>query len=826
MELRCEELTRGSGKIFLRIAWDGLGSSSCRVDVRCASRTGKALPVATVPLPGEPACVVILAIFRKTQKLEVSLRNEQGDTLGTLHKTINATAARLTSQINTLRHNQAAEAIRNIDIDHRREGIYVKYGIAIYRDSDGNDVLHGTAIVLGERREDVCGKLTLRFYDSGADLIGDGSWIPMGDSCSQSKEYPGFYCRTVGFSVTMPHEIATLACWAYIDTKSPGMWSTVECLRTFEIRAKRQYWEDLSESSQETPSYDNWFRTRHRTPEFELRAQRERRFGHEPMFSIVVPVFRTPVDFFREMVNSVLAQTYSNFELILVNASTSDVALSNEIEEYASKDKRVRVLRLAGNLGIVGNTYAGVDVATGDFISFFDHDDVLEPDVLFRYVEGINEYPTTDLLYCDEDKLLDGSYISPFFKPDWSPDLLCSENYVCHLLTVRKSIVDNLPREGLSAFEGSQDHHLTLFAGERARNVYHARKVLYHWRMHEQSTAAGADSKTYTTEAGVRAVQAHMDRCGIAATARPSGIAPNTYHVDYVLKQHPLVSIIIPNKDMTQVLDRCIRSICERSSYQHFEIVIVENNSAEAETFAYYDELRTQDERIRVVHQPTDGTFNFSKTINFGVSHSTGEYLLLLNNDTEVLAPNWIERMLGPAMRGDVGAVGAKLLYPDGLIQHVGVLFHKGTGPFHVAAYMPEDSLHYYCSPQLTTNYSAVTGACLLTRRDVFDTVGGFDERLAVDYNDVDFCLRIREEGLFVVYEPEAKLMHYESISRGGHRSVGQKREWCANMSFMMNRWPRYFVEGDPFCNPNLAFSAYHQLEDPHRRGAGHTFSF
>lgn len=815
MELKCTELTRGSGKIYLRIEWEGAQTSEHYVaHVRSATRKGMPFPATVLPVPHERAFVVVLAVLRVSQYVSLELVDERGVSLGAVEKRVPPLTAKLTSQFNTLRKNAEAEAIRNYDEGSQRNGIYVSFGDFIFHDKDNMDVVYGTVDVLTTSSEELGASVTLRFYGASGSLLDNGAWTNMGETRSKSKEHPGAFVHQVGFSVRVSKALSYLACWVLVGDEADPQRSAIACLRPFEIRGRRAYWNGSSECAQYTPKYDEWFRTKHRTTVFDLGLQRAHSFAIEPLFSIVVPVYKTPHDFFCQMADSVLSQTYGKFELILVDASPEDAGLCTLIEEYAQRDKRVRVVRMSENLGIVGNTYAGVAHATGDFISFFDHDDVLEPDLLYRYVEGINAYPTTDLLYCDEDKLQGGNYISPYFKPDWNPDLLCSNNYVCHLLTVRKSIVDELGKDGLERFEGSQDHHLTLFAGERARNVYHARKVLYHWRIHEQSTAGEAQSKSYTEDAGVRAVQAHLDRCGIHAQARPSGVAPNTYHVDYELESEPLVSIVIPNKDMVPLLDRCLASIRNKSTYGNYELLIVENNSVEQATFEYYEQAKKQDSRVRVVVQPSDGSFNFSKTINFGVRHAKGDYLLFLNNDTEVMAPNWIERLLGPLQqRDDIGAVGAKLLYPNGLVQHAGVMIHGMNGPFHVAQFMPSNTLHQYCVVQLASDYSAVTGACMLTRRSLFDQIGGLDESLAVDYNDIDFCLKVRKRGLLVFYEPEALLMHYESISRGEHRSDEQMIGWSRDTGIMMGRWSCYYGAGDPYCNPNLEVSAYHKLK-------------
>jgi GT2 family glycosyltransferase len=564
----------------------------------------------------------------------------------------------------------------------------------------------------------------------------------------------------------------------------------------------RGMWKGIIWRSPQGYSYNDWFYSRQRPTRRELELQRRASFDIEPVFSIIVPLFKTPISFFYDMVGSVVAQTYGKWELLLVNASPEDAELGEAVRQVCAADKRIKSILLDGNYGITLNTRAGMEAATGDFLSFFDHDDVLEPDCLYEYVKGINAYPDTDLLYCDEDKLLDGKYLDAFMKPDLDREMLTCCNYICHMLTVRKSVVDALPELPGKDSDGAQDYDLTLSVVERARNVYHARKALYHWRIHSGSTASHPDAKPWAEDAGRRVLQRYYDRIGLKAKAVVNREMDNLYHVDYETPADALVSIVIPNKDAADVLARCIDSIFARTTHRAFEIVIVENNSTDPATFDYYDKLTAEHPEVRVVTY--EGEFNYSAINNLGVRYTKGDYLLFLNNDVEVIEPRWLELLMGPFMRGGVGIVGAKLFYPSKLIQHAGVIIPQ-AGPTHVSRLIPSSEGGYLNIPfAMSSQYLAVTGACAMTKREYFDAVSGFDETLPVAYNDVDFCLRIRELGLACVLEVRAQLYHYESVTRGHDgRSKEKLTRLTADQGRMMERWPEYYACGDPYYNWN-----------------------
>lgn len=808
MKIRFGETTRGSGKVYVHVVAEG-APEGCTMEVDAVTRDGAALPARCLTVEGVPGWVVVLPLLGVSQRVIVSLFDTDGTLLAGAAKVVNPLVANVSSKVNTLRHNEVALAIRNCDEHQRGGGIDVRMDKLICGENGEPDYLRGTVTLTSSSREDVDAEFTLDFLGPDGHPANASSWTNMGDSTKESADYPGTWVRTVGFSVRIPQNVRALTLWA----RSPltPLADGFRSVEDFEMRDERKDWRKSTMSADAADTYEKWFLTKHRASQQALDVQRVHGFELEPTFSIVVPLFKTPLPFLHDMVRSVLGQTYPHLELVLVNASPEDVALSQAVEDYAHADERVRVVRLAENLGITLNTQAGIDAATGDFVAFLDHDDVVEPDILYCYAKAVNEHPDTDLIYCDEDKLLDGHYVNPYFKCDWNVDLIRSNNYVCHMLTVRRELLLQMPpSEG--AFDGAQDHHMTLWVSERARHIHHVPRVLYHWRIHGQSTAGAAAAKDYTTDAGIRAIQAHLDRLGLDAVAEPSPAAPNNYHVRYAVHGEPSVSIVIPNKDLGPVLERCIDSILEKSTYQNYEILIVENNSTEPATFELYDRLQARDQRVRVVTYDAGGKFSFPKVINFGVEQSTGEYILMLNNDMELLTPDWLELMLGLCQREDVGIVGAKLLYPDGLIQHAGVAFHK-AGPCHIGLCRPANTHVYYEQMQLLRDYTAVTGACLMVSRADFLAVGGMDETFAVDYNDIDFCMRIRERDLLVVYEPTVQLMHYESISRGKHTSESSAIRWAYEQGLMMSRYPRYWAIGDPYMNPYLSDNGYHLLD-------------
>ena len=551
--------------------------------------------------------------------------------------------------------------------------------------------------------------------------------------------------------------------------------------------------------------YQKWL-PRHLPSQAELERQRKTKFSRNPKISIVVPLYKTEPEYLRQLIASVQAQTYGNWELCLSDGSGSGSPLTEILKKYQEQDSRIRVVSSQEPLQISENTNAAIGIASGAFVAFADHDDVLTANALFEYVKAYNENPDLKIFYSDEDKMtMDGNkFFQPHMKPDFNLDLLCSVNYICHLFMAEKSLVDQV---GMlrPEYDGAQDYDFIFRCVEATDQICHVPKILYHWRSHEQSTSENPESKRYAFDAGQRAVQAHYDRIGVKAEVF-QGEYLGLYRTKFLRDRDPLLSIIIPNKDHIEDLKRCMDSIEEKSTYRNYEYLIVENNSTQKETFAYYEQLEAKNPRVRVLYW--DGPFNYSAINNFGAKEAKGEYLLLLNNDTEIINPDCLEELLGYCMREDVGIVGARLYYEDDTIQHAGVVLGFGGIAGHCFVQQPRSSTGYCHRIICAQDYSAVTAACMMVKKEIFDAVGGLSEDLQVAFNDIDFCIKVRDYGKLVVYNPYAELYHYESKSRGLEDTPEKIARFNKEIATLERHWPDIFRKPDPYYNPNLTLDS------------------
>ena len=549
-------------------------------------------------------------------------------------------------------------------------------------------------------------------------------------------------------------------------------------------------------------------------PNEEQTAQmRAHQFPRNIKISILVPLYNTPKKFLHEMIASVQWQTYNNWELCLADGSDAEHAYVGEIcKEYAGKDERIRYQKLEKNEGISGNTNECYKMATGEYIGLFDHDDILHPCALYEYMTVICEQGA-DYIYCDEATFHKGNVnkmITLHFKSDYAIDTLRANNYICHFSMFSRELLEGTELFR-SQFDGSQDHDMILRLTGNAKKVVHVPKLLYYWRSHKASVASGIAAKTYAIEAAKGAVADHLTRCGFRDFEIISTRAFETiFRIKYALTAYPLVSIIIPNKDHVEDLRRCIDSILEKSTYENFEIIIVENNSTTAEIKKYYEEIqKCPKNTIKVVTYT--GEFNYSKINNFGAGYASGEYLLLLNNDTQVITLDWIEELLMYAQRDDVACVGAKLYYEDYTIQHAGIVL--GMGAHHTAGHshyrVSKENLGYMGKLCYAQDVSAVTGACLMVKKSLYDQVGGLDESFAVALNDVDFCLRMRALGYLNVFTPFAELFHFESVSRGSdvdkNADEAKAARYNEEAEHFRTKWKKELEAGDPYFNPNFS---------------------
>lgn len=648
------------------------------------------------------------------------------------------------------------------------------------------------------------------------------TWNERKDVCNSYLE--GSVCPECGFQITIPHKKSGIKLVITAGNRQSSVTLPLRMTRVLEklpgggimgkgVRFLQQYgwksfcrraWKKLSESANRQNSYEIYRRKVSPNAE-ELKKQRETQFACQPKFSIVVPLYKTPKKYLQQLVESVQKQTYGNWELCLSDGSGKDSPLTGYLRSLSKADPRIKVISGEKPLQISENTNAAMKRAAGDFIVFADHDDLLTENALYECVKVINELPETELIYSDEDKVsMNGKkYFQPHFKSDYNPDLLCSMNYFCHLVVVKKELAD---RAGYlnPEYDGAQDYDFVLRCTEQTSNIRHIPKVLYHWRAHENSTAENPESKRYAFEAGKRAVQAHYDRIGVPAQAE-EGPYPGLYRTTWLWKDEPLISILIPNKDHIEDLDKCIRSIEEKSDYHNYEFIIIENNSEEEATFDYYKKLMAENAKAHVVYWEKE--FNYSAINNFGAKAAHGEYLLLLNNDTEIINPGCLRELLGFCQREDVGIVGARLYYPDNTVQHAGVVVGFGGIAGHAFIGLDRSANGYFSRIICAQDYSAVTAACMMTKKSLFEEVGGLTEELKVAFNDIDYCMKVRNAGKLVVYNPYAELYHYESKSRGLEDSPEKKERYYQEMEYFVKKWPDIMEQGDPYYNPNLTLS-------------------
>ena len=567
----------------------------------------------------------------------------------------------------------------------------------------------------------------------------------------------------------------------------------------------KEFWIRLCERMEpEEVPYGPWFE-KNRPSESELEKQREKNWKETPVFSIVVPAYRTPVLFLEQMIESVRSQTYPCWELCIANASPEDEQMAEVLQRYVQMDQRIHVKNLDKNLGIAENTNEAFFMASGTFVGLLDHDDLLAPQALYRMMERLEE-KEIDVFYTDEDKVTTdlAEHFQPHFKPDFNLDLLRSNNYITHFFVVRKELVRKVGgfrRE----YDGAQDYDFIFRCVEQAGEICHIPEILYHWRTHKESTSDNPVSKMYAFEAGKRAIEGNLERCGVQAVVSHTKDL-GFYQVEYPVQGSPLVSVLIPNKDQKESLKKCLDSVFEKTTYSNYEIIIIENNSTESETFAYYRELQKRS-NVKVITWKEG--FNYSAINNFGEKEASGDYLLFLNNDVEVINPRWMEEMLGNCQRPEVGITGAKLYYPDDTIQHAGTIIGIGGIAGHAFLNMPRSRTGYLHKASIQMNLSAVTAACMMMKRSVFEQIGGFEEKLTVAFNDVDLCLRTVQAGYLVVYNPKVELYHYESKSRGSEDNEEKVRRFQREIEFMRSRWITILKEGDPNYNKNLTLSKW-----------------
>lgn len=566
----------------------------------------------------------------------------------------------------------------------------------------------------------------------------------------------------------------------------------------------KEFWVRLTERFQtDDINYEAWYGNHKRTNK-ELEQQRRMIFAYAPLISILVPVYNTPEEFLKQMIQSVRKQTYANWELCIANANPSNKQVAEILRLAVEKDSRIKVIDVPQNKGISQNTNEVLKISSGEYIGLLDHDDLLTPDALYEVVGTLNKEERPEVIYSDEDKVTTdlSEHFKPHMKPDFNLDLLRSNNYICHFFVAKKSLIDKVGAFN-PEYNGAQDYDLILRCTEEANEVAHIPRILYHWRVHKASTSDNPISKMYAYDAGKCAIEANLKRMDTEGYVTHTKIF-GFYRTHYKVQGNPLISIIIPNKDQKDTLEQCLLSI-EKSSYKNYEIIIVENNSEDENTFRYYEKIKS--DTVKVVYW--DKEFNYSAINNFGVQHAKGDYILLLNNDVKVINEDWLEEMLSHCQRREVGIVGAKLYYPDDTIQHAGIIIGIGGVAGSIFVGMNKKYSGYLHKACIQQDLSAVTAACMMIKRSVYEEVGGLNEKLKVAFNDVDFCLRVRRAGYLIVYNPYVELYHYESKTRGAEDSKEKVRRFQSEIEYMRSHWLDLLKNGDPYYNPNLTLTKW-----------------
>jgi GT2 family glycosyltransferase len=551
-------------------------------------------------------------------------------------------------------------------------------------------------------------------------------------------------------------------------------------------------------------SYHNWVVRRSDVNKLQQEfTQLSSTFSIRPLISIVIPVYNPPIKYLKEAISSIEAQLYTNWELCIADDLSPNPAIRSFLQSIQNKDN-VKICFRTTNGHISECTNSALALVGGDYVLFMDHDDLIPINCLSEIVKYINEHPEVDIIYTDEDKINEQNiFCSPHFKPNWAPDNLLSRNYMGHAVIIRQSLLERVG--GLrSEFNGSQDHDLLLRATELTNNIGHIPKVLYHWRIHENSVALAGEVKPYAFIAAQKAINEALVRRGTPGSVSFIPSINGGYRIHYDIINAAKVSIIIPTKDQVPFLKKAIDSILKYQSSLPFEIIVLNNNSTSEDYFEFEQTYGSQHAQV-LKFVEANFPFNYSRLMNLGASHSEGKYLLMLNNDVEVIHDGWLETLVSFAQHKHTGAVGAKLWFPDNTIQHAGVVLGLGGAAGHVFARQSKASNGYYNYIISLNNYLAVTGACMMVRKDVFYEVGGFDESLAVEYNDVDFCLKIHEKGYYNLYVPDVQLYHHESVTRG--HPFHSKANWEQHekdFAIFRDKWLKW-IENDPFYNPNLS---------------------
>ena len=776
-------ICRGDGKIYCLLEYEGDKPASELVWSSSSVVPHAGTVPSRVVVLGTGQAVLVLPIIATEQYASVFVHDADGHELARAERRIDHRLARVMSKFNSAIHTATVDAIRNCDRHPALDEASILDNLIITTTGGPYHIYQCSCTYVLQDDMNVSDDLTLEVYDQQGQRVSEQA-CSIGEYIGDMPDMPGVTYRRVRLSARIPMDLDVLV--VQVRGKDQQTPQGFLCIQSWDVADLRHRWGETVFAAEDDPRYQEWFEGR-RVTHLELEQQKliQSRMTEQPLFSVIVPLYHTPIEFFCEMADSVLAQSYSKFELILVNSTPHDEELAREVEKYRAADERVRVADLEKNLGITENTNAGIDVASGDFLCFFDHDDVLEPDLLFHYAHAISEHLDTDMLYCDEDKLEDGRYTYPFFKPDWDPILEETNNYVCHMLCVRRSVFDQLDRPD-AALDGAQDHSLTLAVGEHARHVEHIKRVMYHWRIHAASTAGRTDVKQESYDAGKLAIERHFERLGMDVDVAEVPGAPHCFNPSYRVAEHPSVSVLAMRAEDNTGAEGFAERLGEQLDYP-FERVSVS-------THAENDPACIDEIKAFVEAAPT-------------------EYVLLMRSDVSFESRDALRQLVGLCSRNDVGMVAPLVVYPDGTMSHSGLVVRPWR-IFQGHYLWPRTAIAVRARNVLVHSVSTVEGVVMLAQRDVLkQALAKAPAKLDFLRWGIDAGLRVREQGLSVVVDPSVCAIERQGRRQLSADALATTYENVGQHNILKSVWAQRMLRPDPYYSPFFEQDGYYGLE-------------
>lgn len=779
--------------LYAQVSLSG-DAKDCLLVATAATAKGRELPVRVLRGEDEGEWILSLAPLSVTQVVSLAAIAWDGTVVEEQEEKFNPLSSRLPSLASIFKR-RGLRHVPQIADAHDALGEWEVTIDRLIATKDGADVCHGRAVLRGAGTQSVEGALQIRVLNAHGEDAATAPWICLYDQIAQLPQHPGFFERCVEFSLRVPSTTSMLVVWV-LPQEDGELPSGFVCLEPRVTSGMRTLWKTTTKSAAEDEAYDSWFTTVHAATQSEIMMQQDGSFDRAVSFSLVSVVRSASAERLREMVDAVLEQSYGHLELVLVNAAPDDRKLASVTRGLELADARVRTVPLGADFGDAAATSAGIDAATGEFVCLLGEGDLLAPDALWCLEQELIANPDADLLYTDEDRIERGHHVKPFFKPDWDYDLLMGLDYVGGLLAVRANLLREMPTMDRE-LDGAQSYYLTLFASTRTRKICHVPRVLYHVRSEREAVADGASS----VASGLVALRRHLAEREIAATVRASTRVPRAHEVSYELPEEPpLVTVIIPNRDGIDALDRCLRSLRELTSYENYEVIVVEQGSVDPATFEYYRQAEEQDSRVRTVFRQGGGLFDRARLVNFGAMRAKGSYLLMLAPDVEITDAHWMERLVSLCARGGTGAAGVRLLRADGTIASTGAALCE-RGPVMLDRYR----LSIDCAAEpnaLLHTVTCASGACLMVDAQAFAQVKGMSDGLHGRFADADLCLRLRGAGQRVVIDPQVTLTLHRSFALD---DLDETRvSWLRAVGRLWDSWPFGPSAIDPTLNPNL----------------------